>query len=979
MICRSFNHFSVLVLTVLFSVGAVTWVGGKALEFIVAGAVDSKPVGVMAEGRTVQIIDRRGDVLVQPLLLTLDSSYVEPVEAVLHVDGQVSQPLTLKFGKQTESFMITACEKERKVDVFLEIGGAKVMLPSITVKPAVKRTIYVLPHSHTDIGYTALQTDIEERQINNLLLGMAEARRTADYPPGSRFVWNVEVLWSVDLFLQRLPEARRAEFYNAVKSGQVALNGMYLNELTGLCRPEELIRLFRCATQLGEQTGMPVTSAMISDVPGYTWGTVTAMAQAGIRYFSVAPNYFDRIGDILVQWENKPFWWIGPDGQSKVLVWIPYQGYATSHIHGKLSPAFVEKYCADLEQRNYPYDIAYLRWAGHGDNAVPDTSICDAVREWNAMHVWPQLVIAATSEAFSAFEQKYGEKLPQVRGDWSPYWEDGAGSSAAETALNRASSERLRQAETLWALLEPKRYPTQRFAEAWNNVLLYSEHTWGAHCSISQPGIPFTTDQWAIKQSYAVTANLQSRQLLNDAAQVVSEDRAQKVGDKVREESVFVDVFNVNSWPRTEVVLLPAREVSDPRNSVTDLQGAPVPSQRLASGELAILVSDLPPFAGRRYQLSVGQGSAVVGSLKVDDATIENDKVSVRLDRRTGGIVELRATGIDLNLADTNSGHVLNDYLYLVGDDITKLQSNGPVKITVRDHGPLVASLLVESDAPGCHRLYREIRLTANGDFVELFNRVDKKRLEANSYHDRQGKESVNFAFPFNVPGGEIRLDVPFGVFRPEIEQLPGACKNWLTVNSWADVANKSLGVTWVTLDAPLVQVGGITANLLNSQTNPEAWRKKIEPTQKLYAWVMNNHWGTNYRAYQEGPVTFRFVLRPHGVTTVAETTRFAVGRSQPLLALPARGLVPDMRSLLNVAPADVLVTALKPSDDGQALIIRLFNTGAEAAEAKLSWGRKEPRRFWVSDTSERPIQRLSTSAALMLPASGLVTVRVEF
>ncbi len=50
---------------------------------------------------------------------------------------------------------------------------------------------------------------------------------------------------------------------------------------------------------------------------------------------------------------------------------------------------------------------------------------------------------------------------------------------------------------------------------------------------------------------------------------------------------------------------------------------------------------------------------------------------------------------------------------------------------------------------------------------------------------------------------------------------MPSACKNWLTVGRWVDVANAEFGVTWVTLDAPLVEVGGITATLLNSQTNP--------------------------------------------------------------------------------------------------------------------------------------------------------------
>ena len=40
----------------------------------------------------------------------------------------------------------------------------------------------------------------------------------------------------------------------------------------------------------------------------------------------------------------------------------------------------------------------------------------------------------------------------------------------------------------------------------------------------------------------------------------------------------------------------------------------------------------------------------------------------------------------------------------------------------------------------------------AGADYVELINTVDKKRLEAASYYSLEGKESVNFAFPFHVP-----------------------------------------------------------------------------------------------------------------------------------------------------------------------------------------------------------------------------------
>ena len=312
-----------------------------------------------------------------------------------------------------------------------------------------------------------------------------------------------------------------------------------------------------------------------------------------------------------------------------------------------------------------------------------------------------------------------------------------------------------------------------------------------------------------------------------------------------------------------------------------------------------------------------------------------------------------------------------------MGDDLAALQRSGPAKITVRDKGPLVASLLVESDAPGCHKLTREIRLVAGGDYVELLNTVDKKRLEAASYYAKEGKESVKFAFPFNVPGGQLRLDVPLGVIRPEHDQMPSACKNWLTAGRWADVANRDFGVTWVTLDAPLVQVGGITATLLNSQTNPDVWRKHIEPTQKLYSWAMNNHWGTNYRAYQEGPVVFRFILRPHrGACHDAEASRLATAFSQPLVAVPGRGRAPRATSLLRVEPADVLVTGLKPSDDGKAIIVRLFAAGDQTANARLAWSQSEPKRLWLSDTSEKPISELR--GRVSIPARAVVTLRAE-
>jgi hypothetical protein len=927
------------------------------------GQVQSRTL--LDDVRPVRALRERDGQTLQPVLVTL-RHFGDDADAVVRLQDGPAVTVHLKEGSQEAELMAAAVAAETKRQVTVEMAGKPVVSREITLKPAKKMTVYITPHSHTDIGYTEIQTAIEKKQVQNLVDGLAAAKRTASYPPGARFVWNVEVLWAADLYLHRLDEQQRAEFLAAVKSGQVVLNGMYLNELTGLCRPEELVRLFRYSTELAEKTGVPIDSAMISDVPGYTWGTVIAMAHAGIRYFSTAPNYFDRIGTILREWENKPFYWVGPDGRSKVLVWIPFWGYAMSHRYGQMSPQLVEDFSDGLEKRGYPFDIAYVRWSGHGDNAVPDPAICEFVRDWNAKYTWPHFIISGAGEAFRALEQRYGDKLPLVRGDWTPYWEDGAGSSSLETAMNRASSDRLAQAESLFAMLKPSAYPAAAFESAWNNVLLYSEHTWGAWCSVSEPERQETKEQWEIKQSYTLAADKQSRELLTAATSERADSSAP---------SGAVDVFNALSWPRTELVTL-SKELSTAGDRVIDDKGKPVPSQRLSSGGLVFLAKDVPAFASRRYTVVSGSPD-IKGRAAAQGSILDSGVICLRVDEKTGGIVKLTAKGLKGNFADTSGGEGLNDYLYLIGDDLKNIQRTSKVTIRVGETGPLAASLIVESAAPGCKKLVRELRVVSGSDYVECINLVDKERLPAKSYMAKEGKESVNFAFPFAVPNGDMLLDLPLAVMRPEADQMPSACKNWLTVGRWADVSNRSRGITWVTLDAPLVQVGGITATLLNSQTNPDIWRKHVEPTQKLYSWAMNNHWGTNYRAYQEGPTVFHFILRPHHRRDIAEASRFATGFSQPLLPMRASGVRPSGTPLLRVEPDDVLVTALKPSDDGRAVIVRLFGASTKARSAALKWGGLQPTGVFLSDTSERAGKEVS--GRIEVPACGLVSLRAEF
>lgn len=929
--------------------------------------VASRPLLSAKPSRNVLV--RNGNKLFQPVTVTVHY-FADAANGSLEFEGAPALPVQLHDGWQTFEILAPEVAKATSLNLTLRIDGKKAATREVPLQPVRHLTIYVLPHSHNDIGYTQLQTEVEKKQVNNLLEGIAAARRTANYPEGARFVWNLEVLWSVDLYLKRLSEQQRADFFDAVKKGQVALDGMFLNELTGLCSPEELTHLFRYSTELGQQCGVTIDAAMISDVPGATWGTVTAMAQAGIKYFSAAPNWFDRIGTVLDAGEDRPFYWTSRSGHDKVLLWIPYMGYALSHINRNISAALVDKYEDHLDKIQYPYGISYIRWSGHGDNAVPDPEICDAIRDWNAKYAYPKFIISSTSDAFRAFEKRYGKQLPVRHGDWTPYWEDGAGSSSLETALNRATSDRLSQAERLWAILNPTAYPAGAFDEAWRHVLLYSEHTWGAAGSITDPGSKMTQNQWAIKRSYATQADAESRALFDQAFGAVTADPP------------AVDVFNTTSWPRSEVVIAPGETVPD-ATQVLDEEGAATPSQRLSNGDLAFLTRAVPPLAGARYAFGNRVAAPLAMAPAVAEGTeLDNGLLHVRLDDTTGGIVELRGKGINGNLADTSSGESINEYLYLPGHDLAGLQPNGPVKITMRESGPLIASLVAESGAPGCRRLTREIRIETGSDAVEIIDTVDKApALLAPhpgdwEYARTGGKESVNFAFPLRVPDGVMRMDIPLSLMQPDVDQIPGACKNWFPVNRWVDVANDDYGVTWVTLDAPLVEAGAITANLLGSQHDVNAWRKVVGRTQKIYSWAMNNHWHTNYRASQDGPVVFRYFLRPHKKFQAGAAARLAADLTQPLVVRRANGHVPDATPRLQLSSDDVSIVAFKPSDDGKAWMIRLFGSGGRDVKVNLNWAKPEPRELWLSDTGEQPLRKIH--GAVTVPAWDLVTLRAE-
>jgi hypothetical protein len=221
-----------------------------------------------------------------------------------------------------------------------------------------------------------------------------------------------------------------------------------------------------------------------------------------------------------------------------------------------------------------------------------------------------------------------------------------------------------------------------------------------------------------------------------------------------------------------------------------------------------------------------------------------------------------------------------------------------------------------------------------------------------------------------------MRIDIPWGVMQPDVDQLPGACKNYLITGRGVDVSNAQVGVTWATLDAPLIEAGDIHVDVA-SPFESKAWVQQLGPTQTLFSYAMNNYWETNYKASQEGMTTFRYSLQPHGPYDAVAAARFGIERSQPLVAVPVAPETPPVDSLLRLdGDAGVIVSSLKPSRDGRAWMVRLFNTSTSPASVEMKW--RAPGPTAIVHSSPREDQGALVTGPVTLPSLGVLTLRAE-
>lgn len=743
--------------------------------------------------------------------------------------------------------------------------------------PARKWTVHLLPHVHLDIGYTDSQSKVVELHSRNVDKSLAILEKNSEY------AFSIDGSFIVQQFLRSRDDRRAEEALTALRSRRLSVNAFWALLLSGIAGLEDLYRAMYFAAQLQREYGVPIDYANLTDVPSYTSALPSILAAAGVNNFMGIANH-TRGGnaDSDALHLMSPVRWRGPDGASVLAFFADC--YSQLRFICADPPTIVgaaqglSRFLTRYERSDYlPNHLPLV--GTHADNEDLSHGYVDFIGEWNREYVWPQLRFSTISDYMSAVRPLY-ERLPELVGDGGSYWEDGVGTQARATAIVRRTQTLLPAVEAVSTLITSRsdglRPDTEVLNEAWECVLIGSEHTWTSAHATAHPHSHASHDQlnWKLEriERGQRIATDEMRRALSQLSEQITTDAVPSIL-----------VVNGSSWVRS---LFSEIEIDD-KYEVIDEHGLPLPLDqhcptRDGMRRVRMLIENVPAFGFKLLPLRVRSGEVPSPLRKEVPTTFETPHYSIGLAPDTGAVISLVHKGLALELIDQDSGWSLGELLYVSGGGSVEGRGLHDNEVSsILDYDPQLPRVDVHIE--NATMVAREIRrtpwgwlLTSQGSAptipqvelrIEFFDDTD--RVEVTVTVDKEptlAKESVYVAFPFAFQSPMVRYDRQQGWITPATDHQIGACNEWLTIQNAVTVGDDQMTIAWTSADAPLFTLSDVVRG---------TWARHFSaPNGTLLSWVMNNYWFTNTPAEQGGHAQWRYAFEPGKSFNAAAATR---------------------------------------------------------------------------------------------------------
>ena len=844
---------------------------------------------------------------------------------VLHAGGRAYRaPLSnASFGEQKFSFALPEWSGTLNGKVGLEGSAAEERIKLVAQR---KWNIFVVPHTHLDVGFTDYQGKVAETQARVLSQADALIREHPD------FRFSMDGSWNLQQLLETRPQAKRDEVLELIRAGKMAMPAQYCNLLTGYASLETLYRSLYDSKGIATRNGLPFEYANITDVPTYSGSYPSVLASAGVKYWVAAANNDRAPIFSYSHWNEKsPFWWEGPDGK-RVLFWYSRHYEQVQTLFGlppqlaavrESLPIYLQAYA----QPSYKPDAALLYGTQvENTDLVPATATF--ADEWNKQYAFPKLTYATFPDFFHYLDSHYAHDLPTFKGDGGGYWEDGIGSDAYFAAEDRQNQNRALSAEVLSSLthsVDPNlNPPAGLLADIWHNIILFSEHTWLSYNSVSQPDHEQSIRQLRVKDDRPNRASLEIDDLMNRSLS--------QLADQIHVPADTLVVFNSLGWRRDGLI-----ETDLPENrhllDLTTQKEVPLEilSQKQKFVHVRFLAEDLPAVGYKCFRIAHGTQSSSQPRPSNRKA-VENSYYRVTLDPGSGSIAQIYDKQLQRDIVDSYSPYRFGQYLYVTGGDgdtqmINPFPALPPGELTIHpSSNGRVLSLQEMPWGQSIRLASADVNTPSIQTEVLLFNREKKMELRYRVHKSSTTrKEAVYFAFPTAVAGRDFIFANQQGWVDPARDLMNGGSLEWFNVQQCMAARGPGLTVGIVPLDSSLASFGDI---------NRGRWPGVFQPkTSTIFSYVMNNYWHTNYRADQGGDFTFRYSITSAEQFDGGALSHLGLAEMRPLeldtvvsqdkMGDPQRPLPAAGEGFLETNPSVALIT-WKAAEDRKGMILRL-------------------------------------------------------
>ncbi|MBU7587043.1 MAG: alpha-mannosidase [Nostoc sp. TH1S01] len=675
----------------------------------------------------------------------------------------------------------------------------------------------------------------------------------------------------------------------------------------------------------------------VPDTFGFCATLPQFFANAGVEYFVTQKLRWND----TTKFDYGAFWWRSPDG-SQVF------SLMSAPIGEGIDPVKMAAYTLEWQDQTNLTESLWLPGVGdHGGG--PTRDMLEIAQRWQHSPVFPELEFTTA--------EKYLQEISQA--DF-PIWDDELylefhrgcyTTHSDQKRWNRQSENLLYQAElfaTLASIICGAKFPKAEIEAAWKQVLFNQFHDILPGSSITQVYTDALPGWQQVEQV--------GTRILADSMQAIASHFT--LPEPPEPNSLPIFVFNSLNWQRSEVVAV-SLPPTNTEWQIYDVAGNQLISQFTQPSTLLFLAADIPPVGYRLFWLVPTSQIPSNSSSLIPEFVLENQFLRIFIDPDTG---DLASVFDKIHQREVLSG---------AGNQLQAFKDSGQywdawnIDPNYAEH-PLPAtslkSIQVLEQGPIQHRL-RVLRQLGESEFCQDYilqagSPILKIATTVN-WHENQ--VFVKAAFPLNVEADFATYEIPCGVIRrPTKPQTPAEKAKWeVPALRWADLTGESeLGIYGVSLlndckygyDA---QSNQLRISLLRSPNwpDPEADRGFHQFTYALYphagTWESAQ---TVQRSYELNIPLQVFSTQHSALSEKLRAERTCV-RGFPALS-KVRGIppveqtsvtqhsalnTPDRKSFLNLTSQNLILMALKPTEDNpQELILRCYESHGEIAELYL-------------------------------------------